>query len=120
MSKTSEARQVTRLTKNMLTGIEYMVAHPGARYQDIADACEVHIMSVQRWANSPLFIEEFRKRVNEKWGEAIATAQLQLVERVNNDDWKAIEYILDSAGYNETQKVEVKSDTITVNVTGKE
>ncbi len=116
-SKTDELRAIKTLTHNMLDGIDYMLANPGWTPQGIADACGLHYMTVYRWLHSPLFMEAYRNRVDEKWANAITSAQIKLIERVNDNDWNAIKYILDSAGYNAPQKVEVNSSnkiTITI------
>lgn len=105
-----------RLTPKMERAFDYMLANPNFTVVEIAKVCEVHYNTAYNWSRSPVFIEEYKKRVNEKWAKAISTAQLQLIERVKADDWKAIQYILDSAGYNAAQKVELKSDTITINI----
>lgn len=109
---------VTKITPTMEKGLEYMLANPHFKIADIARVCEVHYQTAYKWVKSPVYYEEYKRRVNTQWREAVQTAQLQLINRVRNDDWKAIEYILDSAGYNATQKVELKNDTITINITG--
>ena len=65
-------------------------------------------------------MDKYRQLVNEQWGRAVSVAQLQLIKRVSEDDWKAVEYILDSAGYNGTQKFSLTNDKITINIEGDE
>lgn len=109
-------KPVSKFTPKMEKALDYMLANPSFTIMEMSKVCDIHYQTAYNWANSPVFWEEYRRRVNEKWGKAISTAQLQLIERVKSDDWKAIQYILDSAGYNASQKVELKSDTITINI----
>lgn len=109
-------KPVASMTPAMERGIEYMIAYPNCSIKEVSEQVGVHYMTAYNWYKSPLYMEEYRKRVSERWSDAISAAQLKLIEKIGEGDWNSIKYILDSAGYNATQKVDVNTNKITITI----
>lgn len=109
-------KPVESITPAMERGLEYMIAHPHCTMKELSEQVGVHYMTAYKWYKSPIYMDEYRKRVNEEWTDAISAAQLKLIEKIDDGDWNSIKYILDSAGYNAPQKLEVSTNKITINI----
>ena len=115
-----ERREAKKITPTMEKALHFMLSNPNCTIKDVSEAMNVHYQTAYSWFKSPLFMDKYRELVNEQWGRAVSVAQLQLINRVSENDWKAVEYILDSAGYNGTQKFSLTNDKITINIEGDE
>ena len=104
------------LTPKMKRGIEYLMAHPSATQQEIADFVGCSIATVRKWKYHPLYTEEFEKRLEEEWRDYRLSAQKKMKELADNGDYRAVAYILDSNGYSAPQQIEVNSNVITVSL----
>ena len=111
-------KPVESITPAMERGLEYMIAHPNCTMKEVSEQVGVHYMTAYNWFKSPIYMEEYRNRVNSRWSKAISIAQLKLIEKIEDGDWNAIKYILDYAGYTPSQKLEVTTNKITINIEG--
>lgn len=111
-----KGRKAQKITPTMEKALNYMVAHPNCTIMEVSKATEVHYQTAYAWFKSPIFIERYQNLVNEQWSKAISDAQLHLINKIKAEDWNAIKYILDSAGYNAPQKVELSTNTIKITV----
>lgn len=105
-----------KFTPNMRKGIDAMMAYPFATYEEIGNIVGCSGAAVKSWKRHPLFQEELDKRLREEWSGARRMAQKQMMILAENGDYRAIQYILDSNGYQAPQKIELNNNVIKVTV----
>lgn len=105
-----------KFTPNMRRGIEAMMAYPFATQEEIANLVGCSVATVRSWKYHPLFQEVLEKRLKEEWKDARKVAQATIIDLAKDGDFQASKYILDSNGYNATQKVEIENNQIKVTI----
>lgn len=95
------------LDQRHFTCIELMLAYPTMSISKLAEKVGVNRNTISDWRrNNTEFIEEYKRRLREKWEGHEVIAMQTMQKLAENGDFKASKYILDSLGYNATQKIE--------------
>lgn len=100
--------------------MEYSLQHPLLTDTQISIDLGITHKQICVWKKDPEFVAEFDKRLKEQWNGYAKEAQevLHRILLTARDDIavKAATYILDSTGYKATDKVEVTTNTIKVDI----
>lgn len=105
------------LNKKQRIALELLTSGRGMSYKEIAEAADVNEKTLWRWRNEPAYAE-FQgelKRLNDiRWQAAEDAARESAIRLCKEGNQKMVQFVLQNAGYNPTQKVEadVKSDII--------
>lgn len=104
-----------KLNKKMKAAVEIEISEPSITKTELANRVGVHINTITNWVNSPSYLNYRDQRLKEEWHDALKEAQSKMFDLMRNgkDDvaYRAAQYILDSNGYNATQKIEASVDT---------
>ena len=105
------------INKKQRIALELLTSGRGMTYREIAETAEVNEKTLWRWRNEPEYAEfqEELKRLNDiRWQAAEDAARESAIRLCKEGNQKMVQFVLQNAGYNPTQKVEadVKSDII--------
>ena len=105
------------INKKQRIALELLTSGEGMSYKEIAEAADVTPKTLWNWRNSSDFTEfqEELKRLNDiRWQAAEDAARESAIRLCKEGNQKMVQFVLQNAGYNPTQKVEadVKSDII--------
>lgn len=108
------------LNKKQKIALELLTSGDGMSYKEIAEAAGVSPKTLWNWRCSNEFTEfqEELKRLNDdRWLATIDAARAAAMRLVNADNQKMVQFVLQNAGYNPTQKVEADLHTeININI----
>lgn len=97
---------------------EILVAEPERQLGDIAQELGVAESTFWRWRQTEEFKEYEHELCMERFRDLEKIAIQKLKENAKNNNQKAIEYILDYIGYKASEKLDVRSGDITINIVG--
>ena len=105
------------INKKQRISLELLTSGEGMSYKEIAEAANVNEKTLWRWRNEPEYVEfqEELKRLNDiRWQAAEDAARESAIRLCKEGNQKMVQFVLQNAGYNPTQKVEadVKTDII--------
>ena len=105
------------INKKQRIALELLTSGEGLTLKEIAEAANVNEKTLWRWRNEPEFAEfqEELKRLNDiRWQAAEDAARESAIRLCKQGNQKMVQFVLQNAGYNPTQKVEadVKTDII--------
>ena len=105
------------INKKQRIALELLTSGEGLTLKEIAEAANVNEKTLWRWRNEPEFVEfqEELKRLNDiRWQAAEDAARESAIRLCKKGNQKMVQFVLQNAGYNPTQKVEadVKTDII--------
>lgn len=103
-------------TRKMENALETWLNNPLLTYEEIAEKANVSRDTFCAYRKMPEFMAEYRKRNRERFADMEAKALEVLENKLNEEDWKACQYVLDGLDYNAKTKVEATATTITINV----
>ena len=105
------------LNKKQKMALELLTSGEGMSFKEIAEEVGVSPKTLWNWRNGNDFTEfqEELKRLNDiRWQAAEDAARESAIKLCKEGNQKMVQFVLQNAGYNPTQKVEadVKSDII--------
>lgn len=92
--------------------LEVWLNNPFATFKEIADEAGVSVPAFQRYRKDEAFMEEYHKRQKSRFSALEGKAIAQLENKLDDGEWKAIQYTLDGLGYKATEKVEANTNNI--------
>lgn len=98
---------------------EYCAEHVGYTYTEIGEQFEIDRTTAKKIIDdNPRFYETYHA-INMRKFKAVESLAIQkLYEKIAEGNVKMIQYALDGIGYKASEKVEVSSNDITVNIGG--
>ena len=105
-----------KLNKRSLEAINIMVTEPNLSLQEVADRLGVHYRTMHNYTNSPVFQEKLEEELKKEWKDARRIAQKRMIEKAENGNMRALEFILSSNGYQAPTTIEVNQNTIRVSI----
>ena len=101
----------------MTAALETWLANPLLNYNEIAEKANIHPTTFWSYRTNPEFMEEYHKRNKERFASMEAKALEVLEIKLDEEDWKACQYVLDGLDYGGKTKIEANTaTTITINV----
>ena len=97
------------INKKQRIALELLTSGEGLTLKEIAEAADVNEKTLWRWRNEPAFAEfqEELKRLNDiRWQAAEDAARESAIRLCKQGNQKMVQFVLQNAGYNPTQKVE--------------
>lgn len=97
------------INKKQRIALELLTSGEGMSYKEIAEAAGVTPKTLWNWRNSNDFTEfqEELKRLNDiRWQAAEDAARESAIRLCKEGNQKMVQFVLQNAGYNPTQKVE--------------
>lgn len=91
--------------------IQYWVNHPQETNQEIAKHNNIAHTTFYRWRNDKWFMEQYHKLCKKRFSGLQALAISKLTTHLEEGHFNAVKYVLDSQGYNATQKIVAESPT---------
>ena len=109
------------LNKKQRIALELLTSGEGLTYKEIAEQAGVSPKTLWNWRNGNDFTEfqeELKKLNDERWQAAEDAARAAAIRLCKEGNPKMVQFVLQNAGYNPTQKIEadVKTD-IVINIT---
>lgn len=93
------------------------LANPLLDLNEIAEKASISNSQFYSYRQNPEFMEEYKKRCRQRFNELEAKALEVLEIKLNEEDWKATQYVLDGLDYSGKTKVETNAvTTVTINV----
>ena len=85
--------------------------------KEIAAECGVSEQSVCAWKKNELWQAEVDRLLKEEWKDACKELQKIMIKKARKDeDFKALEYVLNSNGYKAPEEFSIEQKTITVSI----
>lgn len=106
------------LTTKMKRCAEILVAEPEKPLGDVAQELGVDPSTLWRWRQRDDYKEYEHDLCMTRFRDLEKIAIQKLKENATNNNQKAIEYILDYIGYKASEKLDVRSGDITINIVG--
>lgn len=97
---------------------EILVADPEKPIDEVAKELGVHRATLWKWRQRADYKEYEHELCHERFLSLEKLAIQKLKENASKGNQKAIEYLLDYIGYKATEKVDVRSGEININITG--
>lgn len=97
------------INKKQRIALELLTSGEGMSYKEIAEAADVTPKTLWNWRNGSGFTEfqEELKRLNDiRWQAAEDAARESAIRLCKEGNQKMVQFVLQNAGYNPTQKVE--------------
>lgn len=97
------------INKKQRIALELLTSGEGMSYKEIAEAAGVTPKTLWNWRNGKDFTEfqEELKRLNDiRWQAAEDAARESAIRLCKEGNQKMVQFVLQNAGYNPTQKVE--------------
>lgn len=108
------------LNKKQLLALELLTNGQGLTYKEIAEQVGVNPKTLWEWRNTPenvRFQEELKRLNDERWQAAEDAARAAAIRLCKEGNQKMVQFVLQNAGYNPTQKVEADLHTdIVINI----
>lgn len=104
------------LTSKQKRAAEIMVAEPEKSYVDIADELGIDAGTLWRWRKKPKFQEYEHELCVERFKDLEKLAIQKLKENAMKGNQKAIEYLLDFAGYKTKEQIEITDNCINIHI----
>ena len=108
------------LNKKQKLALELLTNGEGLSLKQVAEAIEINPKTLWRWRNEPeyaLFQEELQRINDERWQATVDAAREATLRLCKADNAKFVQFVLQNAGYNPTQKVEAEMHTdIEINI----
>lgn len=99
--------------------LETWLDNPLLDYSEIAEKAGIPVRTFYDYRHNEAFMAEYRKRCRERFSGLEAKAIEVLENKLNEEDWRACQYVLDSLDYGARQKIDAQcATTITINVEG--
>lgn len=99
--------------------LETWLDNPLLDYNEIAEKAGIPTRTFYDYRHNEAFMAEYRKRCRERFSGLEAKAIEVLDNKLNEEDWRACQYVLDSLDYGARQKIDAQcATTITINVEG--
>lgn len=109
------------VSKKQIAVITYMLSNPTASDTKICNDCGIDVTTMWRWKHNDEFNATWEKMANDYWHDYVKQAQARMVELSHAQNLRvalsATQYILDSAGFNATQKIDANVDNKIINIT---
>lgn len=103
--------------KNMEATLLYWFEHPTAAFIEIANACGISDVTFYHFRKNPAYMEEHKNQLRNKFDALEDKAIAGLEKQIDDENWKAIEFVLKAQGYNGEDKVALSAkDTININI----
>lgn len=106
------------LTSKMRKCAEILVAEPEKPIGDIAQELGVDPSTIWRWRQRVDYKEYEHELCHARFLDLEKLAIHKLRDNARKGNQKAIEYLLDYIGYKATEKVDVRSGDININIVG--
>lgn len=105
------------LTKKQKEALELLTSGKGMSFAEIAEIVDINVKTLWRWRNEPefaLFQEELQRLNDIRWQAAEDAARAAAIKLCKEGNQKMVQFVLQNAGYNPTQKVQadVHSDIV--------
>ncbi len=97
------------ITTKQRKAIEMLTSGEGYSFKEIAAEVGVNVKTLYDWRNSPeytLFQEELSRINNARWQAAEDAARAAAIKLCKEGNQRMVQFVLQNAGYNPTQKVE--------------
>ena len=97
------------INKKQRIALELLTSGEGLTLKEIAETADVNEKTLWRWRNEPAYAEfqEELKRLNDiRWQAAEDAARESAIRLCKEGNQKMVQFVLQNAGYNPTQKVE--------------
>ena len=97
------------INKKQRIALELLTSGEGLTLKEIAETADVNEKTLWRWRNEPEYAEfqEELKRLNDiRWQAAEDAARESAIRLCKEGNQKMVQFVLQNAGYNPTQKVE--------------
>ena len=108
------------LNKKQWLALELLTSGKGMSFKEIAEEVGVSPKTLWNWRNGNDFTEfqeELAKINNERWQAAEDAARAAAIKLCKEGNQKMVQFVLQNAGYNPTQKVEADLHTdIVINI----
>lgn len=104
------------LTKKMMAAAEYRVLHPTETTEKIAKEVGVDPSSIYKWQKKEEFQEYEHKLCQQRFRNAEKIAMQKMIELADRGNYKAVQYLLDGAGYKAEEKVSVSGSEISITI----
>lgn len=106
------------LTSKMKKCAEILVNEPEKPIKDVAAELGVDRKTVWKWRQRQDYKEYEHELCHERFLSLEKLAIQKLKENATKGNQKAIEYLLDYIGYKPSEKIDVRSGEININITG--
>lgn len=90
--------------------LETWLANPLATFEEIAASAGVSDITFWRYRQDADFMKEYHEQQRQRFSSLEGKAIAQLENKLDDGEWKAIQYTLDGLGYKPTEKIEAKAD----------
>ena len=97
---------------------ELMVLEPSLTNREYAKRISVDEKTLYKWKKIPEFQDYIHELCQQHFKSMERLAMKKLKEQVENDNWKAIEYLLNGNGYRAKEEIDVSSSDININIGG--
>jgi hypothetical protein len=108
------------LTNKMKLCAEILVNNPEKSIEDVAKEIGVHRATLWKWRQRADYKEYEHQLCHERFLDLEKLAIQKLKENATKGNQKAIEYLLDYIGYKATEKIDVRSGDININIVGED
>lgn len=109
------SQEKTTAKQNKAIALE--IEHPDWSARKIAEEIGVHYITVYNWWHSDLYCNERDKQLKNTWKNSVKKAQQTMIELAEKGNYKAAEYILNSAGYTPKQFIDLTTTINDVTIT---
>lgn len=106
------------LTSKMKKCAEILVNEPEKPIEEVAKELEVHRATVWKWRQRQDYKDYEHELCHARFLDLEKLAIQKLKENATKGNQKAIEYLLDYIGYKASEKIDVRSGEININITG--
>ena len=110
-----------QLTKKQKMALELLTSGEGMTFKEIAETVDINEKTLWRWRNEPeyaLFQSELNRLNEIRWQAAEDAARAAAIRLCKEGNPKMVQFVLQNAGYNPTQKIEADISTdIVINIT---
>mgnify|MGYP004591980171 CR=1 FL=1 len=102
---------------SMENALETWLSNPLLSFRDVAEKAGISEDTFKLYRDEPTFMDEFHKRNRERFKCMEAKALEVLENKLDDEDWKACEYVLNGLDFGGKTKIEATTaTTITINV----
>jgi hypothetical protein len=106
------------LTSKMKLCAEILVNEPEKPIDDVANELGVHRATIWKWRQREDYKAYEHELCHERFLSLEKLAIQKLKENATKGNQRAVEYLLDYIGYKATEKVDVRSGDININIVG--
>ena len=108
------------INKKQRMALELLTSGEGMSFQAIAEAVGINVKTLYNWRNLPEYAEfqsELKRINDERWQAAEDAARAAAIKLCKEGNQKMVQFVLQNAGYNPTQKIEADINTdIVINI----